>query len=231
MNYQLLCTWNIRSHHQCGLNKSKHKFKKNSVFSYLRTLTTWHCPHSPAADAERRPCSNRSISPASSRKPTGLLLRARAGTDRRTDTVPLHRPCCTYYAGSANETLIIMAGNSNLQYVAILMLTLMACSKKLYHLFNTNSTVSQIKSHTIICSSSSEFKNLFLIWWVAFSALMLLVGRQEGNPACKKTEWWGAGVVICLERGADLHMVQLMPLPLTVSCFRKIQLGFTGSPG
>jgi len=38
---------------------------------------------------------------------------------------------------------------------------------------------------------------------------------------------WGAGVVICLDRGADLHMVQLMPLPLTVSCFSKIQTGFT----
>jgi len=46
------------------------------------------------------------------------------------------------------------------------------------------------------------------------------------------------GVVICLERDADLHMAQLMPLPLTVSCFSKIQIGFTflvpahlGSPG
>jgi len=45
-------------------------------------------------------------------------------------------------------------------------------------------------------------------------------------------------VVICLERGADLHMAQLMPLPLTVSCFSKIHIGFTflvpahlGSPG
>jgi len=37
----------------------------------------------------------------------------------------------------------------------------------------------------------------------------------------------GAGVVIRLERGADLHMAQLMPLPLTVSCFSKIQIGFT----
>jgi len=41
-----------------------------------------------------------------------------------------------------------------------------------------------------------------------------------------------------LEPGADLHMVQLMPLPLTVSCFSTIQIGFTflvpahlGSPG
>jgi len=34
-------------------------------------------------------------------------------------------------------------------------------------------------------------------------------------------------VVICLERGADLHMAQLMPLSFTVSCFSKIQIGFT----
>ena len=34
-------------------------------------------------------------------------------------------------------------------------------------------------------------------------------------------------MVICLERGADLHMAQLMPLPLTVSCLSKIQIGFT----
>ena len=70
-----------------------------------------------------------------------------------------------------------------------------------------------------------------------YSALTLLVGRQEGHPACKN---WavGAGMVICLDRGADLHMAQLMPLPLTVVCFTKIQFGFTflvpahlGSPG
>ena len=34
-------------------------------------------------------------------------------------------------------------------------------------------------------------------------------------------------MVICLERGADLHMAQVMPLPLTVSCSSKIQIGFT----
>ena len=42
-----------------------------------------------------------------------------------------------------------------------------------------------------------------------------------------KNEWWGAGVVVCLEWDADLHTAQLMPLPLTVSCFSKIQIGFT----
>ena len=45
-------------------------------------------------------------------------------------------------------------------------------------------------------------------------------------------------MVVCLKRGADLHMAQLMPLPLTVSCLSKIQIGFAflvpaylGSPG
>ena len=50
----------------------------------------------------------------------------------------------------------------------------------------------------------------------------------------------GGGVLawLCLERCADLHMGRLMPLPLTISCFSKIQIGFTflvpahpGSPG
>ena len=85
------------------------------------------------------------------------------------------------------------------------------------------------------------FYRLFIIIFgtlSAFSALTLLVGRQEGHPAFKKTEWWRVGMVIGLERVADLHMSQLMPLPLTVSCFSKIQIGFTflvpahpGSPG
>jgi len=45
-------------------------------------------------------------------------------------------------------------------------------------------------------------------------------------------------MVICLDRGADLHMAQLMPLSLTVSCVSKIQIGCAflvpvhpGSPG
>jgi len=63
---------------------------------------------------------------------------------------------------------------------------------------------------------------------IAFSALTLLARRQKGrHPAGKKTEWWGVGVVVCLERDADLHMAQMKPLPLTVSCFSKIQIGFT----
>ena len=71
------------------------------------------------------------------------------------------------------------------------------------------------------------FSLLFLYLYLClqcFDAVGWVAGRASG---LKKTEWWGAGMVICLERGADLHMAQLMPLPLTVSCSSKIQIGFT----
>jgi len=64
-----------------------------------------------------------------------------------------------------------------------------------------------------------------------------MVGRQEGHPAYKKLSGWVLAW-FCLKQGADLHMAQWIPLPLTVSCFSKIQIGFTflvlarpGSPG
>ena len=90
-------------------------------------------------------------------------------------------------------------------------------------------------------SSFSSFFPIFSFWFravVTFSALTLLVGRQEGHPACKKL---CGGVLACLSVWSEVQtciMTQLMPLPLTVSCFSKIQIGFTflvpahpGSPG
>ena len=62
---------------------------------------------------------------------------------------------------------------------------------------------------------------------LAFSALTLLVGRQEGHPACKKQS---GGVLAWLSVWSEVQtciMAQLMPLPLTVSCFSRIQIGFT----
>jgi len=58
------------------------------------------------------------------------------------------------------------------------------------------------------CPNWIDFIGLLLnfVDMFAFSALTLLVGCQEGHPACKKTERWGAGMVICLEQGVDLHM-------------------------
>ena len=56
---------------------------------------------------------------------------------------------------------------------------------------------------------------------------MLLVGRQEGHLACKKLSGGVLSWLSAWSENADLHMAQLMPLPLTVSCFSKIQIGFT----
>ena len=68
-----------------------------------------------------------------------------------------------------------------------------------------------------------------LLRTVAFSALTLLVGRQEGHPACKKLS---GGVLAWLSVWSEVQIC------LTVSCFSKIQIGFTflvpahpGSPG
>jgi len=107
--------------------------------------------------------------------------------------------------------------------------------------------------HTCIRPSWCHYHSLFLA--SVKSRLILLFRSGTSSPWClqcfdavgwaagrasglKKTEWWGAGVIICLERGADLHMAQLMPRPLTVSCFSKIQIDYTflvaahpGSPG
>jgi len=65
-----------------------------------------------------------------------------------------------------------------------------------------------------------KLKHAILIGLQYFDAVGWATGRRP-----VKTEWWGAGVVICLRRGADLHMAQLMPQPLTVSYFSKMQIG------
>ena len=55
-----------------------------------------------------------------------------------------------------------------------------------------------------------------VLWWCWFG------GRKSIRPV--KTEWCDAGMVMCLGQGADLHIAQLMPLPLTISCSSKSRL-------
>ena len=64
-----------------------------------------------------------------------------------------------------------------------------------------------------------------MLLWVPSVLWRCWLGSRKGIRPLN--EWWGAGMVICLERGAHLHAAQLMPLPLTVSCFSRIQIGFT----
>ena len=73
------------------------------------------------------------------------------------------------------------------------------------------------------------FFHFLFVGSIAFSDLTLLVGRQEGYPVCKKTEQWGAGMVICLERGADLHIIIIIIIDKTDAglsglCIRDITL-------
>ena len=80
----------------------------------------------------------------------------------------------------------------------------------------------------IFRNAVSASQPLFLrpLYRSTFSGLTLLVGWQEGHRAWKKNRVVGCwGMVICLERGADFLVAQLMPLPLTVSCFSKVQIG------
>ena len=96
----------------------------------------------------------------------------------------------------------------------------------------------------VTCVISRWSENDCYFTSIATSALTLLVGRQEGHLVCKKLNggvlaWlsvWSK-VQTCI-RPSWCHMAQLMPLPLTASCFSKIQIGFTflvpaqpGSPG
>jgi len=70
---------------------------------------------------------------------------------------------------------------------------------------------------------------------VGFPAHVKIVSRIVSYPACKNLS---GGVLVWLSVCSEVHMAQLMPLPLAVSCFSKIQIGFTvlipahpGSPG
>jgi len=86
--------------------------------------------------------------------------------------------------------------------------------------FNTQLLkVSASKSPT----SNTLLRNADVVFTFTFICLQCFdaVGLAA---VCKKTEWWGTDVVICVEQGADLHMAQLMPLPLTVSCSSKSRL-------
>jgi len=109
------------------------------------------------------------------------------------------------------------------------------------HLTNHCTTPAQIQSvaHSAVFRAAHVsvincFTYLMIIIIVCIF-LTLLVGWQEGHPACKKLS---AGLLAWLCVWGEVQTCIWMPLPLTVSCFSKIQIGFTflvpadlGSPG
>jgi len=82
-----------------------------------------------------------------------------------------------------------------------------------------NVSLTMVMTFLITPKSAATCKLFLPFYTAAFSALTLLVGRQEGHPICKKL----SGGMLAW-RGADLHLAQLMPLPLTISCSSKSRL-------
>ena len=78
------------------------------MFSYLRTLTKWHCPHSPDAAAAINPYLLAVGPTVADLQQRVYCCGAMQGQtdgrmDRQTDIIPFREPCSAYYAGSANK--------------------------------------------------------------------------------------------------------------------------------
>ena len=85
------------------------------MFSFLRQLTTWHCPHLLLCAVLRRGCCwppavQQSIDISWPQQTRNSGVRRPDGTDRRTDARQLHRPCSTFYAGISITTYLWCAG-------------------------------------------------------------------------------------------------------------------------
>jgi len=145
-----------------------------------------------------------------------------------------HLPLHTLYISSPNHCLLLLVTEYATSYSSthsLLLWVLLSTSKHFLHLLQSiaaslfSCQVWQYRQHlhtwqlnkeaAVDCSKCIVHQPSVL-WCCWF-------GSRKGTWPVKN-EWWGASMVICLEWGADLHMVQLMPLPLTVSCSRKSRL-------
>jgi len=102
---------------------------------------------------------------------------------------------------------------------------------KSYCLLRTDHTSDNIWIHSVFHSTALIVPVLTYVVVIDYYAVSSVLWRcwLGGRKGIRPVKNWVVicGVVICLESGADLHMSQLIPLPLTVSCFSKIQIGYT----
>jgi len=143
---------------------------------------------------------------------------------------------CLYHHVLLNSTLQpgMCSGHkqSRIIHTALLLVTVMLLSRDTGLFFSVLGWCESAWS-SFWFADSTESSFISFSWFISHVVLYCLPsvlwrcwlgGRKGIRPV--KTEWWGVGMVVCLEQGGDLHMAQLMPLPLTISGFSKIQIVF-----
>jgi len=114
--------------------------------------------------------------------------------------------------------------------IAMREMSLFHCCAMTYDiiLFMLASAVTQWSSnlHTVACSSLDEnfINGLSVTNLMPCHQLHAFISLGKVMNLSERELRWGAGMVICLERGSDLHIALLIPLPLTISCSSKFRL-------
>jgi len=146
-------------------------------------------------------------------------------TDAAPHTMPTAAWKCSGRRETADKNVQTLHRKTELNWCWVLMSS-SSVSNSYPSTLSTYSRLQHNRRHPLqynYCHSQYKLKCLFTSCLQCFDAVGWAAGRASSLQ--KKPEWWGTGMVICLERDADMHMAQLMQLPLTVSCFTKIQIG------
>ena len=153
-------------------------------YATVRMLTTWHCPHLPAA---RLPCSSHRYLLLAGRTAANLHQRFAAGQcwDRRTTKRQMERwtdgrsPC--RYINPAPHTMRALAINQSINSKLILIEGRLS-----FVSWGTTGPTAGLQFRSVEAINDRILYNILLFSYVqffgalsAFSALTLLVGRQE----------------------------------------------------
>ena len=156
-----------------------------------------------------------------------------SGLSRNNETNQVQLENCCRGLGQADGRICVLVYNVDKTFAY----TKTSCSSdpKIHRCSSTAQSAKQsLDQHLwrsrITKKTKLQLYRVFILPIVLYGCECWAINKADGYTVDWCSGPWvgcGGGVVICLERGADLHTAQLMPLPLTVSCFSKIQIGFT----